>query len=50
MVEIGYGIPPQFQRQGFAPEAVQRLLTWAFAKPEVNEIIAETLPELPASI
>ena len=49
-VEIGYSILSCFQRQGFATEAVQRLVGWAFSHHNVNEVSAETLPHLSQSI
>lgn len=49
-VEIGYMVLPEFQNQGFATEAVGALVEWAFAHAEVMQVIAETLPELPASV
>jgi ribosomal-protein-alanine N-acetyltransferase len=48
-VEIGYSIVPQFQRLGFASEAVRALLEWAFSHDGVHRVIAETLPPLSAS-
>jgi len=49
-VEIGYGIVSDHQRRGYALEAVRGLLTRAFALPQVQRVIAETLPELGPSI
>jgi [ribosomal protein S5]-alanine N-acetyltransferase len=49
-VEVGYGIVPDHQRQGYASEAVRGLLARAFAVPAVQQVIAETLPELTPSI
>ena len=49
-VEIGYSILAGFQRQGFATEAVHRLVGWAFSHHNVNEVCAETLPHLSQSI
>ena len=49
-VEVGYGILPEYQRRGYASEAVRALLARAFAVPAVRRVIAETLPELTASI
>jgi len=49
-VEIGYSVLPQFRNQGFATEAVERLLTWAFSHQSVMEVSAETLPHLQQSI
>lgn len=50
MLEVGYGIVREQQRQGYASEAVRGLLAHAFALSAVNRVIAETLPELVASI
>ncbi len=49
VVEIGYSIVPEFQRQGYASEAVSALIAWAFSHRSVHRIIAETLPELDLS-
>jgi len=49
-VEIGYSVLPQYQNQGFATEAVDRLVTWAFSHQSVIEVCAETLPHLQQSI
>jgi ribosomal-protein-alanine N-acetyltransferase len=49
-VEIGYGIVGDQQRRGYASEAARGLLGHAFAYPAVQKVIAETLPELTASI
>jgi [ribosomal protein S5]-alanine N-acetyltransferase len=49
-VEVGYGILPEYQRRGYASEAVRALTANAFAVPTVRRVIAETLPELVASI
>jgi len=49
-VEIGYSVLPQFRNQGFATEAVERLVTWAFSHQSVLEVSAETLPHLQQSI
>ena len=48
-VETGYSIVPEFQRQGYASEAVDALISWAFSHPEVRRVVAETLPEIDAS-
>jgi len=50
IVEIGYSILPEFQKKGYATEAVNGLLKWAFLHPQINRVIAETLPELHPSI
>lgn len=49
-VEIGYSILGEFQRKGFATEAVARLVGWAFSHHNVSEVCAETLPHLVQSI
>ena len=49
-VEISYSIMPQFQRQGFATEAVAALVGWAFSRHNVQEVSAETFPYLKQSI
>lgn len=50
LVEVGYGIVSDQHRRGFATEATRALIARAFAVREVREIVAETLPELIASI
>ena len=50
IVEVGYGIVSEHRRRGYASEAVRGLLERAFALPEVERVIAETLPELTPSI
>jgi RimJ/RimL family protein N-acetyltransferase len=49
-VEIGYSVLRQFRIQGYATEAVERLVTWAFSHQNVVEVAAETLPHLRQSI
>jgi RimJ/RimL family protein N-acetyltransferase len=49
-VEVGYGILPEYRRRGYASEAVRKLVATAFAVPTVTRVIAETLPDLVASI
>lgn len=41
-VEIGYGISEEFQRQGYATEAVRETVAWALRDPEVSAVEAET--------
>ncbi len=50
VVELGYGIVAEYQRQGFATEAVRGLVRFAFASPAVATVIAQTLPRLTPSI
>jgi len=49
-VEISYSILGNFQRLGYATEAVARLVGWAFSHHNVHEVCAETLPHLRQSI
>jgi len=49
-VEIGYSVVEGSQRQGYASEAVARLVVWAFSHQNVTEVTAETLPYLKRSI
>ncbi len=49
-VEVGYGIVRDHQRRGYAAEAVRGLLARAFAQPAVHRVLAETYPELVASV
>ena len=49
-VEISYSVLSQFRNQGFASEAVTRLVLWAFGHQNVKEVTAETLPHLRQSI
>lgn len=48
--EIGYSVISQFRNQGYATEAVDRLVRWAFSHQAVREVSAETLPHLQSSI
>jgi RimJ/RimL family protein N-acetyltransferase len=49
-VDIGYSVLNQFQRQGYATEAVAGLIAFAFGQQDIDEVGAETLPSLAASI
>ncbi len=49
VVECGYAILPEFQRHGYAPEGVARLIEWAFSK-RVRRVTAQTFPQLDASV
>jgi RimJ/RimL family protein N-acetyltransferase len=50
MVEIGYSVLPEFQRQGLATEMVAGIIQWAKHQPEVRQIEAETNVNDEASI
>jgi len=47
-VEIGYGIDPAFQSNGYTTEAVQALIAWAFEQPGCRAVTATTVTN-PAS-
>jgi ribosomal-protein-alanine N-acetyltransferase len=49
VVEIAYGVSPEFQGRGLATEMATRLTTFAFEDPRVQIVIAHTLPEPGAS-
>lgn len=49
IAEIGYGINDEYQRQGYASEAVKAVSEWAFQQPDVTAIEAETDDENIAS-
>lgn len=49
LVEIGYSIVPEFQKLGYATEAVGELIAWAFRHEDVHRIIAETFPSFEPS-
>ncbi len=42
-VEIGWGVSPEYRRQGIAVEAAQAVIEWANSQPQVRRIIA-TIP------
>ncbi len=50
VAEIGYSVLHQHRKKGYTTEAVGRLLQWAFDQGEVRKIIAETYPDLLASV
>lgn len=50
IVEIGYSVLPEYQRRGFALEAVLGLVQFAFNQPKVQMICAHTLASGEASI
>jgi ribosomal-protein-alanine N-acetyltransferase len=48
-VEIAYGIEPDYQGNGYATEAAQALVNYAFTNGPVSIVVAHTLPQLNAS-
>jgi ribosomal-protein-alanine N-acetyltransferase len=50
IVEIGYSVLPEFQRRGYALEAVLGWVTFAFAQPKVRMICAHTLASAAGAI
>jgi RimJ/RimL family protein N-acetyltransferase len=50
MVEIGYSVLPEHQRQGYATEAVAGWVRLAFASGRVTRVIGQTLTSLRPSI
>jgi RimJ/RimL family protein N-acetyltransferase len=48
-VEIGYEIAPEYRNRGFASEAAQALIGFAFSQASVRAVIAHTLAERSAS-
>lgn len=50
IVEIGYGLVPDYRNRGYATEMVRGLVDWLFRQSEVNKVVAECLEEnLPSS-
>lgn len=49
IVEIGYGIAPNYRCRGYATEAAKWLIENAFSYEEINAVSAHTLPNINAS-
>jgi ribosomal-protein-alanine N-acetyltransferase len=49
VVEIAYGVAPEYQGKGYATEAAQALTAYAFASGRVRVVLAHTRPEPNAS-
>jgi ribosomal-protein-alanine N-acetyltransferase len=49
-IEVGYGILPAYQRQGFATEALAGMMAWVRTQTEVTAFVAQTFPHLQPSI
>jgi RimJ/RimL family protein N-acetyltransferase len=47
---IGYAVLDAFQNRGYGTEAVRGLINWAFDRPQVKMVTAETFPDLGASV
>ncbi|MFD3449845.1 GNAT family N-acetyltransferase [Microbacteriaceae bacterium 4G12] len=50
VVETGYGFLESYWNNGYATEAVEALIQWAFNTSQVNKIVAETLQNNHGSI
>jgi ribosomal-protein-alanine N-acetyltransferase len=50
VVEIGYSVLPEWQRQGYASEIAEALVEQAFCHAPVTKVIAHTMQSNPASI
>ena len=48
-VEVGYGILPEYEGNGYTTEALQAMVQWAFKQTDVVFVEAETDPENKAS-
>lgn len=48
-VEIGYGIQPEYEGNGYTTEALQAMTQWAFSQKDVVFVEAETAPDNAAS-
>jgi [ribosomal protein S5]-alanine N-acetyltransferase len=49
-IEAGYSVVEDFQKRGIGTEATRVLIGWGFEDPRVQQVTAETLPELRPSI
>ncbi len=49
IVELGYGIAEEYRGLGYATEAVETILAWAFDQPGVTSVAAETEQDNAAS-
>lgn len=49
VVEIGYGVAFAYRNQGYAFEAVQAMIRYAFGFPDIHTVRAHTLSEVNAS-
>lgn len=44
-VEIGYGLAPPFEHNGYMTESIAAMCHWAWQQPAVHHILAETEPD-----
>jgi [ribosomal protein S5]-alanine N-acetyltransferase len=49
-IEIGYSLLDQFHNRGYATEALGGFLSWAWRHTSLRRVIADTFPNLTASI
>jgi RimJ/RimL family protein N-acetyltransferase len=49
-IEVGYGVLPAFQQRGFATEALAGMMEWVCSRMRVDAFVAQTFPQLAASI
>lgn len=47
---IGYSLLDQFHGKGYATEALQGFLDWVKREPTLRRVVADTFPNLTASI
>ncbi|MFC5864732.1 GNAT family N-acetyltransferase [Acidicapsa dinghuensis] len=48
--ELGYGVLPSWQRQGFAAEAVMAMMPWLRMQRAIHAFVAQTFPSLYGSV
>jgi ribosomal-protein-alanine N-acetyltransferase len=48
--KIGYALVEDHQGRGYASEGLAALLDWAFSRPGLTRVVAETYPELTRSV
>ena len=48
--EIGYSVIARYRERGYATEAAQAFVRWALSHTSIVDIVAQTFPNLPASI
>lgn len=48
--EVGYSVLAEYRELGYATEAAQAFIRWALSHASIEDIVAQTFPNLPASI